>query len=98
MSAWGMLKEGKVGDAIIRVIETIFGIKLPQPISDLVHKFSSDEGQVVWSVAGTFVADIKAGKSIGDVADEVLVQLAQQSITAARQDVLDALGLQSRAQ
>lgn len=97
MSAFGMLLQGKVGDAIVRVIETIFGIQLPQPLADLIHKFTSDTGKVIWAAGGTAVADVQAGKSLSDTADDVVSQLASQGIAAAKQDVMDAVGLQARA-
>lgn len=97
MSAFGMLLQGKVGDAIVRVIETLTGKPLPKPLADLIHKFTSDAGSIIWAAAGVGVADIKAGKSISDVADDVLDSLAKQGIIAVKADVLDALGLQARA-
>lgn len=97
MSAFGMLMEGKVGDAIVRVVESVFGIKLPQPLADLVHKFSTDAGQVIWAAATVGVVDVKAGKTLSEVADDVLKALEAQGVAAAKADVLDALGLQVRA-
>lgn len=97
MSAFGMLLQGKVGDAIIRVIETLTGHKIPQPIADLIHKFTSDAGTVIWNAAGLAIADVRAGKTLDVAAGEVIAQLETQGITAAKSDVLDALGLQLRA-
>lgn len=97
MSAFGMLLQGKVGDAIIRVIETLTGKPLPAPLANLISKFTTDEGQVIWN-AGTVAAnDVLGGKSIETAADDALAILASQGITAARNDVLDAIGLQARA-
>jgi hypothetical protein len=97
MSAFGMLLEGKVGGAIVRVIETVFGISLPKPLSDLIHKFTSDAGKVIWDAATVGVADIKAGKDIHAVADDIVADLASKGTEVAKADVLDALGLQARA-
>lgn len=97
MSAFGMLMQGKVGDAIVRVIETVFGITLPKPLSDLIHKFTSDSGKIIWDAATLAVSEISDSKPIGAVADDVVADLAAKGVAAAKSDVLDALGLQARA-
>lgn len=51
MSAWGMFKEGKVGAAIVRVIETVFGITVPAPLANLIDTLTSDAGLIAKSFA-----------------------------------------------
>lgn len=51
MSAWGMFKEGKVGAAIVRVIETVFGITVPAPLAILIDVLTSDAGMIAKSFA-----------------------------------------------
>ena len=92
-----MLLQGKVGDAIVRVIESVFGVKLPKELSDLIHKFTSDEGKVIWSAAGAAVADVVSGKPMDQVAGDVVVTLSTQGVQVAKSDVMDALGLQVRS-
>lgn len=98
MSAWGMLKQGKVGDALVRVIETIFGFKLPPELADFVHKFTTDEGQILWDAGKLAVADIKAGKALQTTAEEVWAQISDKVPSMALKDLQDAIGIQARAE
>lgn len=59
MSAIGLMKEGKVGAAIVRAIEWILGIDLPPPLASLIEQLTSDAGmiaksfaQAAWDAAG----------------------------------------------
>lgn len=51
MSAWGLFKEGKVGAAIVRVIETVLGIHVPAPLANLIDQLTSDLGMIAKSFA-----------------------------------------------
>lgn len=44
MSAIGMFREGKIGAAIVRVIETLFGINLPPVVERLLDVLLSELG------------------------------------------------------
>lgn len=51
MSAFGLLKEGKVGAAIVRVIETLFGVTVPPELAKLIDVLTSDAGLIAKSFA-----------------------------------------------
>lgn len=97
MSAFGMLLQGKVGDAIVRVIETVLGVVLPKPLAELVHRLTDDEGKILWDAASTALGDLVGGKSFTQVVDDVWDTIKEQVPSKAKADLADALGIQSRS-
>lgn len=51
MSAIGLFREGKVGAAIVRVLEHIFGITVPAPLANLIDTLTSDTGLIAKAFA-----------------------------------------------
>lgn len=96
MSAWGMLKEGKVGDAIQRVVETVFGVSMPKPLSDLVHRLVSDEGNVAYQVAKDAWDNWNDGEDLLTIAQKAAAEALSKGLSVAEQDVADWLGILDR--
>lgn len=90
MSAWGMLKQGKIGDAMKRVIVSV----LPEALANLVLKLWDDLWQMALASAGSYAVKVLAGTITIQTAAEALAEdLARQSVTISRQDALDAVRL-----
>jgi hypothetical protein len=51
MSAIGLAREGKIGAAIVRILESIFGIHMPPPLANLVETLTSDAGLIAKAFA-----------------------------------------------
>ena len=90
MSAWGMLKQGKVGDAAKRAIVWL----LPGWLASLVLKLWDDLWQMALSAAGAYADKVLNGTmNIQTAAEELMADLARQSVAISKQDALDAVRL-----
>lgn len=90
MSAWGMLKQGKLGDAAKRAVVWL----LPPWLANLVLKLWDDLWQAALASAGNYALSVLSGQiTIQDAATRLVQDLAKQSKTISRQDALDAVRL-----
>lgn len=70
-----------------------FWNSLPPQLQALVKSLTDDEGQILWQVAQTALADGLAGKSITEIADDVWPTIETQVPNKAKSDLLNALGV-----
>lgn len=69
----------------------------PPQLKAFIDKFMDDEGAILWSAAETALASAGDGKNISEIADETWETIKDQVPSKAKSDLLDALGVQSRA-
>jgi len=90
MSAWGMLKQGKIGDAAKRAIVWL----LPAWLRELVLKLWSDLWDMAITASTTYAEAVLTGQmTIEQAAAKLAQDLARQSLIISRQDALDAVRL-----
>lgn len=90
MSAWGMLKQGKVGDAAKRAVTWL----LPAWLATLVLKLWDDLWAMAINTASSYAEKVLTGQlSIQEAATALINELARQSVTISREDALDAVRL-----
>lgn len=90
MSAWGMLKQGKVGDAAKRAVVWL----LPPWMRALVLKIWNDLNEMAVTTAISYAEQVLTGQiTIEQAAVKLAQDLARQSLIISRQDALDAVRL-----
>ena len=83
MSAWGMLKQGKIGDAAKRAIVWL----LPAWLRDLVLKLWSDLWDMAITASTIYAEAVLTGQmTIEQAAAKLAQDLAKQSLIISRQD------------
>jgi hypothetical protein len=90
MSAWGMLKQGKIGDAAKRVVVSL----LPAWLANLVLKLWDNLWQMALASAGSYAEEVLSGRlTINEAAEKLMRLLAAQSVKISKDTALDAIRL-----
>lgn len=96
MSAWGMAKQGNISGAIVRVLETIFGFTMPQPLADLVARLTSDAGLIAKSFAQTAWDAAAESDPLDQIIEKATAAAVAEGKTVAKQDIADWAGIIDR--
>lgn len=83
MSAFGLLKEGKVGAAIVRVIETVFGVTVPAPLAELIDRLTSDAGLI----AKSFAQSAWDAAAESDPLDQIIAKAVAAAVAEGKTDL-----------
>lgn len=98
MSAWGLFKEGKVGAAIIRVIETVFGITVPAPLAQLIDRLTTDAGLMAKSFAQAAWDAAAENDSLDQIIEKAWAAAMTSGESVIKNDVADWVGIIDRNQ
>lgn len=96
MSAWGLAKEGKFGAAIVRVIETLFGITVPTPLANIIDRLTSDMGLVAKSFAQAAWDAAADNDPLEQIIEKAYAAALAEGKLVLKQDIGDWVGLIDR--
>lgn len=96
MSLIGIIESGDVVGAVKKIWSLIFGTDMPSALADLVSKFATTEGKVVWNAATTFLSEIGT-KGLQQAATDGWEIIKDQVPSMALTDLQDAMGIQARS-